>query len=170
MTTTLADHWPDVEPVDTSDPRPDMYRGDPPDKATCDAWMRELLTIYEQSARDVSSAKTHGLVRHESGRFLTKNEYLAWCEERKALGSEAMRRYRWLKEWKASTFHRKEREPREKERLSFNGQAIKAAVSRYGKLEDLLNAATAWIDDDTDETWTAFVDLVDRLNGTQEGQ
>jgi hypothetical protein len=77
--------------------------------------------------------------------------------------------YRWLKEWKAPTFHGKEREPRDREKRSFNRQAIKAAVSRYGELEDLLDAATAWIADDTDETWAAFTDLVDTLNGRQEG-
>lgn len=163
MNAALAEHWPGADESDDPDAS-DIFRSTPPDKATCDAWMRDLLSRYEQTARDLSSAKTHGLVRHESGRFLTHAEYMAWREERLTYGQEAMRRYRWLKEWKASTFHGKERTVPSKEKLSFTGRAIKAAVGRYGKLENLLEAATAWINDDTEETWMVFVALVDELN------
>lgn len=146
---------------------PHPFWGDPPDIATCDVWMQTVLRSYQRIEEELSFAKNGGRITDEAGRTLTQSEYAGWRREKVTAKHKRMHRYRILKEWRHWAVTNAN-VPEVKERRSTNGHAIKLAVKRYGKLENLAEAFEAWLADDADETWEALLHAREDLYGMGE--
>jgi hypothetical protein len=153
-----------------SDPRhtnvPHPFWGDPPDVETCETWMGIVLGTYENLAPVGTFAKIGGRVTDEHGRVLSAEEYAAWVKEHQGKRHRAMQRYRWLKAWRQQHLQLQATPIRARElsqQGKIHGSLFKGALRRYGKLERLYEAAVVYVNDDTDESWTAFLVALDEL-------
>lgn len=147
---------------------PHPFWGDPPDVETCQEWMSIVLGSANRCQEELSFATKGGRITDEHQRPLSQLEYAAWRREKVGEWHRKMARYRMLKAWRIEADRARATSPKEMTQRAYNGGAIKAAVKRYGQLENVFEALTAWLADDTDETWSGLLEAVEHVEKTNE--
>lgn len=169
--TTIGELVPDMATIETHTDGVHPFWGDPPDAETRAAWMAIVLRTAQRCQEELSFANLGGRIMDSDGKPLHQFAYAQWRKDKIGEYNRKMARYRMLKAWvfagrpknTAPAQALTEQEQATKFERSTNGHAIKQAVKRYGNLENLYDAVTAWIDSDTDETWSALLVCVDAL-------